>query len=272
MVSRNLIILPLCLSLILTQFMPSTSQEVEDEREFSYEEGSENGPGHWGSIHEDWAVCDEGEMQSPIDLSHKRVHVVSHLGHLRRSYRPSAATMINRGHDIMLKWEHGAGSVWMNGTKYVLNQLHWHWPSEHTVNGRRFTMELHMVHESEDGKIAVVGILYKLGRADNFLSKMEDYIRKITDIHDGKEEVGVVDPREIRRGSRKYYRYIGSLTTPPCTEGVVWTMVAKIRTVSREQLKLLKEAVHDDTKMNARPMQAINDRTVQFYRPRRVRY
>ncbi|KAK1279317.1 Bifunctional monodehydroascorbate reductase and carbonic anhydrase nectarin-3 [Acorus gramineus] len=272
MAFKNFIIFSLCLSLILTNFTPATSQEVDDEHEFSYEVDSETGPAHWGEIHKDWEVCNKGELQSPIDLSNRRVEVVSHLGQLKRSYRPSHAIMMNRGHDIMLKWEDGAGSIWVNETEYTLKQLHWHWPSEHTINGRRFTMELHMVHESADNKVAVVGILYKIGRADNFLHKMANYIRKMTDIVDGREDVGIVDPREIRRGSRKYYRYIGSLTTPPCTEGVVWTIMGKIRTVSREQVKLLQEAVHDDTEKNARPVQAIHDRMIHFFRPRKVQY
>ena len=74
---------------------------------------------------------------------------------------------------------------------------------------------------------------------------MEGYIKKIGDMKDAEEKVGVVDPREIKRGSRKYYRYMGSLTTPPCTEGVIWTLVKKVRTVSKEQVHLLREAVHD---------------------------
>ncbi|XP_020108579.1 alpha carbonic anhydrase 7-like [Ananas comosus] len=264
---RNLITTISLISLLLLSVPFSTSQEVENEEEFSYVQGSENGPEHWGEIHGEWAACGKGRSQSPIDLLNKRVQQVSSLGTLRRSYSPSNAILKNRGHDIMLQWEDDAGALWINGTTYDLKQLHWHSPSEHTINGQRYSLEMHMVHQSADQKIAVVGILYTTGRPDPFLARMESYIKKIGDTHEAEEKLGPVDPRSIKRGSRKYYRYMGSLTTPPCTEGVAWTIVKKVRTVSKEQVHLLREAVHDNFEMNARPIQKIYDRIVSLYRP-----
>ncbi|OAY66012.1 Alpha carbonic anhydrase 7 [Ananas comosus] len=283
---RNLITTVSLISLLLLSVPFSTSQEVENEEEFSYVQGSENGPEHWGEIHGEWAACGKGRSQSPIDLLNKRVQQVSSLGTLHRSYRPSNAILKNRGHDIMLQWEDDAGALWINGTNYDLKQLHWHSPSEHTINGQRYSLEMHMVHQSADQKIAVVGILYTTGRPDPFLARMESYIKKISDTHEAEEKLGPVDPRSIKRGSRKYYRYMGSLTTPPCTEGVAWTIVKKVqfgetrknemslflkcsqvRTVSKEQVHLLREAVHDNFEMNARPIQKIYDRIVSLYRP-----
>ncbi|XP_008802055.2 alpha carbonic anhydrase 7-like [Phoenix dactylifera] len=251
---------------------PVASQEVEDEKEFSYEIGSETGPERWGELHEEWSACGKGKLQSPIDLSDERVQVLHQSGPLRSSYHPADAVMKNRGHDIEIKWENQTGGVWINGTKYVLKQLHWHSPSEHTINGRRYSLELHMVHQSADEKIAVVGILYKIGRPDPFLAKMEDYIKKMEDMEESEEEkLGLVDPRDVKKGSRKYYRYMGSLTTPPCTEGVVWTIIRKVRTVAKQQVNLLREAVHDHAEKNARPLQLINDRSLGLYRPRKIR-
>ncbi|XP_021912216.1 alpha carbonic anhydrase 7-like, partial [Carica papaya] len=203
----------------------------------------------------------------PVDLLNERVQIVSHLGRLNRNYKPSNSTLRNRGHDMMLKWEGGAGTLQINGTQYVLQQAHWHSPSEHTINGRRFNLELHMVHESKDGKIAVVGILYKLGRPDSFLSSLEHLLAEVTDTNEEERVVGITDPRDIKIGSRKYFRYIGSLTVPPCTQNVVWTIVRKVRTVSREQIRLLRVAVHDESNTNARPLQAINERSVHLFRP-----
>ncbi|KAJ6839609.1 alpha carbonic anhydrase 7-like [Iris pallida] len=171
----------------------------------------------------------------------------------------------------MLRFEEDAGSISINGTEYRLRQLHWHSPSEHTFRGRRYSLELHMVHQTPDDKnVAVVGILYKLGRPDPFLAEMEGYIKKLEDLVEKEEKVGTVDPRHVKRGSRKYYRYMGSLTVPPCTEGVVWTIVRKIRTVSRKQMNLLREAVHDHFNPNARPIQEINGRTVNLFRPKKL--
>ncbi|KAE8099690.1 hypothetical protein FH972_017647 [Carpinus fangiana] len=192
---------------------------AENEREFDYAEGSEKGPLQWGEIHEEWAACKNGSMQSPIDMSSERVKMIPKLGKLKRNYR--------------------------------------------------YELELHMVHETSNPgvkKIAVVGLLYKIGPPDAFLSKL---MRNVNSMIDKKDErkMGMIDPAEIKMGGRKYYRYIGSLTIPPCTEGVIWTINKKIRTVSREQVKLLREAVHDYAERNARPVQPLNHREIQLYGP-----
>ncbi|KAF9595450.1 hypothetical protein IFM89_000368 [Coptis chinensis] len=245
----------------------TSCQEVEDEREFTYVRGSENGPEKWGEIHPEWAACKTGGMQSPIDLLHKRVAVGTHLKKLKRSYMPTNATIKNRGHDIMLRWVGGAGTIQINNTEYVLKQCHWHSPSEHTFNGKRFALEVHMVHESADKKVAVVGITYMIGRPDTFLTELMEHLGSIVSTDNEERNVGVLNPRHIKMGSRKYYRYIGSLTVPPCTEDVVWTIIQKVRTVSREQVRLLRAAVKDDSKTNSRPVQSINKHSVHLYRP-----
>ncbi|MCD9640795.1 hypothetical protein HAX54_026444 [Datura stramonium] len=144
---------------------------------------------------------------------------------------------------------------------------HWHSPSEHTINGRRFDLEVHLVHESVDGKTAVVGIMYKIGRADSFLSMIESDLKALAHTKGVERKIGVIDPKKVKLGSRKYYRYIGSLTVPPCTQDVVWTIVRKVRTVTKEQMKLIREAVHDESETNSRPVQPANKRTIRLYRP-----
>ncbi|KAI7728271.1 hypothetical protein M8C21_020913 [Ambrosia artemisiifolia] len=148
------------------------SQEVDDEPEFLYDVNSPNGPNHWGEINPEWSLCNNGDMQSPIDLTHKRVLTTSKLGRLDIDYKPANTTLINSGHDMALTWIGGAGHIHINGTEYQLNEAHWHTPTEHTINGQRFNLELHLVHQSIDKKNAVVGILYKLGRPDSFLAKV----------------------------------------------------------------------------------------------------
>ncbi|GFP84249.1 alpha carbonic anhydrase 7 [Phtheirospermum japonicum] len=206
-------------------------------------------------------------MQSPIDLLNHRVQIGSHLGKLTRDYDPSNATLINRGHDMMLRWRNGAGHININGTLFQLNQCHWHTPSEHTINGRRFDMEVHLVHQSNDNRTAVIGIMYKIGRPDSFLSKMQRDLEAVGRTHDVETAVGIVNPGLIQFGSRKYYRYIGSLTVPPCTQNIIWTIVRKVRTVSREQVRLIREAVHDESEANSRPIQHLHDRSIGLYRP-----
>ncbi|OVA10429.1 Alpha carbonic anhydrase [Macleaya cordata] len=119
-------------------FRPVTSNKVGgDDEEYNYIEGSDKGPEHWGQLNEEWKACGKGDMQSPIDLLEKKVEVVPSLGKHRKSYKPSPATLVNRGHDIMLKWEDGAGQIYINGTKFFLKQIHWHTPSEHTIGDAR---------------------------------------------------------------------------------------------------------------------------------------
>ncbi|VAH98244.1 unnamed protein product [Triticum turgidum subsp. durum] len=207
-------------------------QETEEEEEFSYSLDAENGPAHWGDIKEEWSACGKGNMQSPIDLASPRVSLVRGLGYLNHSYAPANATIVNRGHDIMLKFEGDAGSVSIGGTPYFLRQLHWHSPTEHSVNGRRYDMELHMFHESTEGKAAVIGIFYEIGAHDAFLHKLEPYLEMIADRKDREEKMGMMDPRGARGKASVYYRYLGSLTTPPCSEGVIWTIVKRVRPVS----------------------------------------
>ncbi|XP_035542986.1 alpha carbonic anhydrase 7-like [Juglans regia] len=269
--SKPIFIASFLVCAILFSYSPSTrSQEVENEREFDYLEGSDKGPRHWGDIRKDWAACKNGGMQSPIDLLNQRVKLIPKSGQLKRNYKSCNATVKNRGHDISLQWVGDAGSIQINGTDYFLQQGHWHSPSEHSINGRRFDLELHMVHVTKDlsvkNKIAVVGLFYKIGQPDAFISKLMRNIMSMSD-KKGERRMGVIDPTGIKMGGKKYYRYMGSLTVPPCTEGVSWTIYKKIRTVSREQVKILREVVHDYAERNSRPIQPLNRREIHLYGP-----
>ncbi|KAK7396597.1 hypothetical protein VNO78_17720 [Psophocarpus tetragonolobus] len=261
----------IAISLISILFC-STLTGALDEPEYGYNENSENGPQHWGDVKEAWAACKIGQMQSPIELSSKSL-VIPNLGGLKYwNYRPQYATVSNRGQNVAVIWEGDAGSIEINGTTFFLQQAHWHWPSEHTIDGRRYDLELHMVHVSPqpDGtnKTAVVGILYKYGSPDPLISKLGKYIRDIPEENEEKS-VGMIDPSEIMKGSKVYYRYMGSLTAPPCTEGIIWTVHKKIRTVSRGQVKLLMDTVLKYyAKNNARPLQPLNQREIQLYIPK----
>ncbi|KAG2318491.1 hypothetical protein Bca52824_011704 [Brassica carinata] len=185
---------------------------------------------------------------------------------MERQYKPAPAVIVNRGHDVMVSWKGDAGKITIRRTEYKLVQCHWHSPSEHTINGTRYDMELHMVHTSAGGKIAVIGVLYKLGKPNEFLTRLLDGIKAV-----GKEEkdLGIVDPRTIKFQTKKFYRYIGSLTVPPCTEGVIWTVVKRVNTISMEQITALRSAVDDGYETNSRPVQEkMEDRygsTIQMF-------
>lgn len=259
----------IAISLISILFC-STLTGALPEPEYGYDKDSGNGPEYWGDIKEAWADCKIGQTQSPIDLSSNCVQVIPELGSLEYwTYNPQYATVSNRGHDVAVEWGGGAGSIDIDGSPFFLIQAHWHWPSEHTIDGQRYDLELHMVHVSPqpDGtnKTAVVGILYNYGSPDPLLSKLEEYLMDIPQ-EDEEKSIGEIDPSEIMMGSTMFYRYIGSLTAPPCTEGIIWTIDKKIRTVSRIQVELLKNTVLEYYAIRtARPLQPLNERKIQLY-------
>ncbi|KAF8096133.1 hypothetical protein N665_0317s0039 [Sinapis alba] len=231
------------------------------ETPYTYDQNPDNGPKGWSKLDDQWKTCNNGKIQSPIDLTNARVSR-AHDETWKTHHKPAEALIMSRGHDIMVSWNGDAGKMMIHHTEFKLVQCHWHSPSEHTVNGTRYDMELHMVHTSAEGQTAVIAVLYKLGRPNEFLTTLQNEIKTV-----GKEEkkIGIVDPRTIGFHTDKFYRYVGSLTSPPCTEGVIWTVVKRVNTVSMEQLAALRDAVDDGFERNSRPIQDTNGRSVWLY-------
>ncbi|KAF3954055.1 hypothetical protein CMV_020555 [Castanea mollissima] len=165
-----------------------------------------------------------------------------------------------------VEWVGDAGSIQINGKQYSLQQCHWHSPAEHLINGQRYDLELHLVHVSTSNQDSVVRAqLYQIFEPDSFLSKFTEELKTLVN-NKGERAIGVIDPRKTNTDTFKYYRYNGSLTTPPCGEGVTWIVNAKINTVSSKQVQLLREANFDYSgKDNARPVQTLNDRKISLY-------
>ncbi|KAM1467146.1 hypothetical protein ACFX2I_032286 [Malus domestica] len=255
------------LTIILLYLHPIalTAKPLDQEIEFDYREGSEKGPQHWGELKKEWTACKDGKSQSPIDLMEDgATKVIPTFRDLTMHHKPSGATLKNEGHYIALEWEGDAGSIQINGTNYFLKQCHWHTPSEHTINGIRYDLELHMVHRSADkNSVAVIAFLYQVGPPNPFLLKVSKDILSV--IGTKEKHLGVINPSEIKWPSLRFYRYVGSLTTPPCTEAVIWTVNEGVSIVSRRQLELLKQVVVDYAVMNARPLQPANDRGIKLY-------
>ncbi|WOH06115.1 hypothetical protein DCAR_0625538 [Daucus carota subsp. sativus] len=213
----------------------------------------------------DSPLCNEGTMQSPVDLTNVTVETVPDSEQVFTFYQPSNTTLLNRGHDIAVEWTGDAGSIEINGINYRLQQLHWHVPSEHTIDGKRYDLERHAVHVNLDtNETAVIGALYQIGEQDPFLSQLMTNLTYMVETSTNETDPGVIDPSDIT-STDGFYRYIGSLTTPPCTEDIVWTVQSKIRSVSQQQVDLLLEAVHGNE--NARPLQPINGRDIYLYVP-----
>uniref|UniRef100_A0A0D9XX04 Carbonic anhydrase n=1 Tax=Leersia perrieri TaxID=77586 RepID=A0A0D9XX04_9ORYZ len=242
--------------------------------EFTYIPGAIDGPENWGKLSPEYKLCGEGKAQSPIDINTKTVVPRSNLDTLERTYAAVNATLVNNGKDItasrIMTFGGEVGTVMINGKTYSLKKIHWHAPSEHTINGKRFPLELHLVHANADGGLAVIGILYKVGAPDAFYNQLHDHLAELgADKCDFSKEdshvaAGVVQMRSLQKRTGSYFRYAGSLTTPPCGEGVVWNVLGKVREISQEQLDLLTAPL--PTK-DARPAQPLYGRSVFYYNP-----
>ncbi|PNT68761.1 alpha carbonic anhydrase 1, chloroplastic [Brachypodium distachyon] len=228
------------------------------------------GPKHWGSLSPNFTLCSKGFYQSPINIVRDDAVYNPKLEPLKGDYTATKATIVDNVFNIALRYNNTAGTVNVDGKKYKLKQLHWHSPSEHTINGQRFPVELHMVHNTDDGNITVVSILYRYGKPDHFLFQIKDELAELYAEGCKAEKgdpfpAGVVNMRELRQGAQGYFRYIGSLTAPPCTENVIWNILGEIREMSKEQAAALMAPLQGSYKHNCRPTQRLNGRTVQLY-------
>lgn len=218
---------------------------------WSYE--GETGPDAWAGLHKDFAVCGSGTQQSPIDIQTEKV-IEADLQEIQINWNQKVELdVVNNGH-VIQESAPDLGSAVINGREYTLKQFHFHAPSEHWIDGRKFPAEVHFVHESGDGSLAVVGILLE-GGGENKL--FEDTIRVATTAQ-GQAHSGVEDPRELLPEDRMVYHYQGSLTTPPCSEIVDWNVMQTPVQVPDEALARLTEIARND----ARPVQNLARRYV----------
>ncbi|CAN1277381.1 Alpha carbonic anhydrase 1, chloroplastic [Linum perenne] len=234
------------------------------------------GPLKWGSLSPNYKECDIGKLQSPIDINRQDVVENKKLERLKGNYVAVNATLINTGRSIMVHYDDlHAGELEVDGKTYKLQQMHWHSPSEHTFDGHQYPLELHLVHQSDDGIFTVVSVLHEYGPNEDSLIKKEK--KSLKSSKQGRTAAAASEPPQVKlrkkieykmlkKKTHKYYRYTGSLTSPPCTQNVTWNILAKVRSVSPEQVKALKDLLSADCKANARPIQPLNGRKVEVYK------
>lgn len=210
------------------------------------------GPSHWGELSASYRACAAGRAQSPIDLD------LAHADHealppLVVRYHASACTEIDNGHTIEDRVAPG-DAIELGGTRYELEQFHVHHPSEHLLAGRRFPLEVHLVHRSARGALLVVSVLVEEGAANAAIGELLDHLP-----HHHERQHLVVDPATLLPPDRHYATYAGSLTTPPCTEGVTWVVMRTPVEASPAQLDRVARAVRH----NNRPVVPLGDRHVR---------
>ena len=211
-----------------------------------------DGPEHWGELTKEFKACKLGKMQSPIDLSSANV-----TGNIKveTAYRPVELEILNNGHTVQLNVGNGS-TLTAHGKVFDLLQIHFHTPSKHLVDGKHYPMEAHFVHKAKDGSLAVIGVLYKEG-AEN--AALKPVIANIPMKESKAAKKGVqINPADLLPGQQNLIRYMGSLTTPPCSEGVNWYVVPTPVEASKAQIAEMAKAMG----MNARPAQPVNNRLV----------
>jgi carbonic anhydrase len=216
---------------------------------WSYE--GPTGPEHWGELDTASVVCKQGGAQSPIDLANPLR--VPALAGLQLKYAPSKLTITNNGHTIQVNYDKGSSLV-LDGKKFDLLQFHFHTPSEHTVDGRTFPLELHLVHQATDKNLAVIGIMLAEGAPSTVLTRFWDRLPRAAGEVETNQTINAQDL--LPRALDDYFTYSGSLTTPPCTESVRWIVLRRPIEVSKAQIAAFRAIFP----MNARPVAPIGAR------------
>jgi carbonic anhydrase len=219
---------------------------------WSYE-GTADGPARWGELDPANRVCSAGVQQSPIDIGET---VKAQLPPLKLTWARTPDTIVNNGHTIQLNMGEGSTLSVGGGAGYRLVQFHFHRPSEHTINGASFPMEAHFVHQNAAGSLAVVGVLMTGGRPNKTFNNL--VLSMPNRAGPPVKADPKIDPNALLPSKRSYYRYSGSLTTPPCSETVDWYLLTEPVQVADADINSFATLY----KMNARPAQKPNRRFV----------
>lgn len=224
-----------------------------DEAKPHWQYGGAHGPSRWGDLEKGFATCKTGKDQSPIDI---KGAVKAALPAIGFHYATSPAEIVNNGHTIQVNLASG-GTVDLASGTYKIVQFHFHAPSEEKVDGHSYSMVAHLVHSNDKGQLAVVAVLFKEGKANPALAKV---FGAMPGAEGGKAELaGGIDAAALLPARQEYYAFTGSLTTPPCTEGVRWQVLKQPVELSREQLAAFRKLYP----MNARPTQKLNGRKIE---------
>ena len=219
--------------------------------EWSYND--DKGPEQWSKLDDSFYLCQTGKNQSPVNLSQM---LDSTLKPMTLNYKNAAETIVHTGHTLQMNFSKN-NHLALNTNRYTLKQIHFHAPAEHQVEGASFPAEIHFVHENTENNLVVLALLVKEGQTNHILNQAWNMLpEKKGD--ERKFSPGII-PAEILPNSLDYFTYNGSLTTPPCTEGVRWLIVKNFIEMSKLQLDRLTQTLGEE---NNRPVQNINARYI----------
>ena len=213
----------------------------------------EGGPDKWGMMKPEFSTCSQGVRQSPIDI---RSGVKVDLEPIQFDYRPSGFRVVDNGHTIQVNVG-GGNSIEVQGRRYDLLQFHFHRPSEERIDGRQFDMVAHLVHKDPEGRLAVVAVLLERGQVHPLLQTVWNNLP----LEKGEEVAAkaAIDMNHLLPPDRRYFTYMGSLTTPPCSEGVLWLVMQQPAPIAPDQINVFSRLYP----MNARPIQSASGRLIK---------
>lgn len=214
------------------------------------------GPLFWSELSNDYGTCDQGKMQSPIHIT-SNDSIELDLDPIVFNYGQLAGNIVNNGHTIQVNVE-GDNNIELRGQTYKLLQFHFHHPAEERIDNHTYPMVMHMVHKSESGQLAVIGVLIEPGKdnpvVNHLWSRLPFLEQQSNPLSANVFDLGSLLPQE-----HGYYTFTGSLTTPPCSENVLWVILQKPISLSEGQIKTFGRLYPH----NARPLQATNKRLIQ---------
>lgn len=212
----------------------------------------DSGPDHWGDLKPEYSACKNGRNQSPINLSSL---VEADLPQLKLQYSPETAEILNNGHTVQVNFKSG-NILSIDGLQFELKQIHFHTPSENHIDGKPFPMEAHLVHADKDGNLAVIAVMYVEDGENPFLAAAW---KKMPMEAGDKTPIAEKVTSGLLPEALDYFRFNGSLTTPPCSEGVRWIVLSNYAEASAAQIKVFRDVMKTP---NNRPIQALNARLI----------
>lgn len=213
----------------------------------------ENGPEHWGQLSPEFSMCGTGKNQSPVNLTS---FIQAELEPLTMQYSTEGVEVLNNGHAIQVNFAPGS-TLAVEGREYELKQIHFHSPSENVIDGQSYPMEGHLVHLDGKGQIAVVAVMYEEGPENGAIAAAWKEMPGAAG--ETKPLTGFGTAEGFLPASRDYYRFNGSLTTPPCTEGVTWLVIKESAKLSAGQISQFQKVMG---MANNRPVQPTNARVI----------
>ncbi|MCW9048439.1 MAG: carbonic anhydrase family protein [Gammaproteobacteria bacterium] len=236
--------------LLACVMLASTSAFSSSKSHWAY--SGHEGPENWAKLSADNIAC-SGNNQSPINLSG---FIESELTPITFNYKKAGDEILNNGHTVQVNYKKGS-HIQIEGQTFELLQFHFHAPSENVINGKSYPMEAHFVHADIKGNLAVIAVMFEKGAENkglkNAWSKMPE------EAGDKHSLTTVMSANDLLPENRDYYRFNGSLTTPPCTEGVRWFVMKNTVSASDKQISSFSHVLHE---ANNRPLQNVNARVI----------